>query len=152
MTKSKAEQVRDWFEKAGSDLKVARREMAAPDPVRDAVCFHFQQAVEKLLKAWLIWSDVDFDPIHNIAVILAACEKTDLAFGQLKGAAALTPYAVSVRYGDDFYIPTALETAAASAVASEVETFLLSKFASVGFDPRRGTGQPTKPEDAPPGG
>jgi HEPN domain-containing protein len=47
--------VREWIAKAEADWATARREMAVQgEPNYDAVCFHAQQAIEKLLKAALI--------------------------------------------------------------------------------------------------
>jgi HEPN domain-containing protein len=41
----------EWIEKASADLATAGREMRARrDPNYDAVCFHAQQCVEKLLE------------------------------------------------------------------------------------------------------
>jgi len=133
MRKTKREHVREWLVRAGSDLKVARREMAATDPASDAVCFHFQQAVEKILKAWLLWQEVDFKPTHNIAALLAACEKIDPTFARLRVAEKLTPYAVDIRYADDFYFPTELEMRAAAEVAAQVESVVLEKLAADGL-------------------
>jgi HEPN domain-containing protein len=135
--KSKTEYVRDWFEKAGNDLRIATREMAAPDPASDAVCFHFQQAAEKILKAWLIWNDCDFKPTHNIEVLLSACEKTDPSFQALRGAEALTPYSVEVRYADDFFMPTQEEMQEAHDLAQRVKTFVVEKLRNAGIDPLR---------------
>lgn len=47
--------VREWIEKADGDFRTAGREAAAAEgPNHDAVCFHAQQCVEKLMKAVLI--------------------------------------------------------------------------------------------------
>ena len=135
--KDKLEYVRDWFSKAGSDLRIARREMNAPDAATDAVCFHFQQAVEKMLKAWLIWNDRTFKPIHNIEVLLADCEKVDASFQEIRAAETLTPYAVDVRYADDIYFPSKEEMTEAAATAAQAEAFILAKFAGMGINPVR---------------
>lgn len=132
--KSKTDYVREWVRKARSDLKVARREMTAPDPAADAVCFHFQQAVEKLLKAWLIWSEVSFKPTHNIELLLSSCEQTNPSFTQLRAAESLTPYAVEIRYADDFYVPTTAEMNEASAIAQSVENHVIDMFVKSGLD------------------
>jgi len=46
----------EWLIKASSDLKIVEHELNLPEEeiVKDAVCFHCQQAVEKYLKAFLI--------------------------------------------------------------------------------------------------
>ncbi len=46
---------KEWTEKAEADFTTAIRELKAPDsPNFDAVCFHAQQCIEKLMKALLI--------------------------------------------------------------------------------------------------
>jgi len=135
--KSKLEYVQDWFAKAGNDLKIALREMEADDPAADAVCFHFQQVAEKTLKTWLIWHDVPYKPTHNIEVLLAACEKVDADFERLRHVEALTPYAVEIRYADDFYLPTKEEMREAAEMAREAWDFVVAKFTSVGVNPIR---------------
>ncbi|MBI5711279.1 MAG: HEPN domain-containing protein [Candidatus Eisenbacteria bacterium] len=46
---------REWFTKAEADFRTAQREMrATDDPNLDAVCFHAQQCVEKLMKGLLL--------------------------------------------------------------------------------------------------
>jgi HEPN domain-containing protein len=45
----------EWLEKAEADFGTAQREFAAkPSPNYDAVCFHAQQCIEKLMKGLLI--------------------------------------------------------------------------------------------------
>ena len=47
--------VKEWIAKAEGDFTVASRELGArKSPNYDAVCFHCQQCVEKLMKALLI--------------------------------------------------------------------------------------------------
>ena len=47
--------VKEWVTKAEGDYATAGRELHATEsPNYDAVCFHAEQAVEKLMKAMLI--------------------------------------------------------------------------------------------------
>lgn len=48
------EVVREWLNKAEGDYLTATREADADPPNYDAVCFHAQQCIEKLIKALLI--------------------------------------------------------------------------------------------------
>lgn len=59
--------IRKWIIKADNDFKVAEHELAQPDieMVTDAICFHCQQSVEKLLKAYLASKNIDFGKTHN---------------------------------------------------------------------------------------
>ena len=45
-----------WCQKADNDLKVANHEIDHDDPALDIICFHAQQASEKYLKAYLVYS------------------------------------------------------------------------------------------------
>jgi HEPN domain-containing protein len=59
--------IREWIDKAEADLATARRELVASDfPNYDAVCFHAQQCVEKYIKAFLVYKDIDFPRTHDI--------------------------------------------------------------------------------------
>lgn len=51
------EVVNEWVVKAEGDFLTAAREVKANPPNYDAVCFHAQQCIEKLLKALLIQND-----------------------------------------------------------------------------------------------
>jgi len=62
--------VREWREKAEKDLATARREMqAVEDPNFDAVCFHAQQAIEKLMKGLLIHLGTVPPKLHDLAYL-----------------------------------------------------------------------------------
>lgn len=59
--------VREWIEKAEGDYLTASREIEAREkPNFDAVCFHAQQCVEKLMKAALICAGVTPPKVHDL--------------------------------------------------------------------------------------
>lgn len=101
------EYIKKWLIKALNDVKVASHEMALTEEeiVTDAVCFHCQQAVEKLLKAYLISKNVEFGRIHDLETLLKLCASQDTDFTGLD-VGNLTDYAVEIRYADEFYIPS----------------------------------------------
>ncbi len=132
--------VRGWVYKAAMDLKVARREMEAPDPVSDAVCFHFQQAAEKLLKAWLLSSGVERPPrTHDLRLLLDLCVEIDSEFGGLSELDELTPYAAQARYPVDIgeeglpVMPSHCEMLRASRLASLAERTVIAKLSGAGY-------------------
>lgn len=101
--KSKIDLVRGWLLKADSDLTNAEicleREQAL-----DTVCFHAQQAAKKSLKAYLIAYDIEFPFVHNLEKLVELCAQHDAAFSTLKvKSQELTPYAVGLRYDDEFW-------------------------------------------------
>jgi HEPN domain-containing protein len=61
------ETVKEWVEKAEGDYGTARREFGnGTGPNFDAVCFHAQQCVEKLMKALLIHHQSAPPNTHNL--------------------------------------------------------------------------------------
>ncbi|MEA3240258.1 MAG: HEPN domain-containing protein [Pseudomonadota bacterium] len=124
------EYVQAWLYKAASDMKNAEIIMSADDesPPLDTVCFHCQQASEKYLKAYLIYQNRLFQNSHNLADIVEACMQVDPAFTLIqRKAETLTPYAVEVRYPDDFYIPTRQEAEESLTIAIEIREFILAR-------------------------
>jgi len=62
--------IREWLGKAEKDFATARRELqVAEDPNFDAVCFHAQQSIEKLMKALLIQRGVVPGKTHDLAYL-----------------------------------------------------------------------------------
>jgi len=94
--------------------------------VTSSVCFHSQQFVEKILKAYLVSKDVDFGKTHDIEYLLKLCSDVDKDFKNLK-TGNLTDYAVEVRYPDDFYIPSLEEAKEAFNIARDVKKFVFDK-------------------------
>ncbi len=101
------DEVRSWLQKAYHDLLAARILINQELPVYDIACFHCQQAVEKALKALLIWHAVPFRRVHSLAYLMDLCEPVAPSLRMLRDQVeALAPYAVEVRYpGDLLLIP-----------------------------------------------
>lgn len=67
--------------------------------IREPACFHAQQAVEKFLKAYLVFRDEMFPYTHDLAPLLDQAAKSEPRFKAYKRLAkSLSPYAVQVRY------------------------------------------------------
>jgi HEPN domain-containing protein len=60
----------EWINKAEGDLAVAQREMQAPVPVWNVVCFLAQQCAEKYLKAFLEENGIAFEKKHDLVLML----------------------------------------------------------------------------------
>ena len=124
------EYVQLWRDKANSDLQNAAIILAAPtkSPPLDTVCFHCQQAAEKFIKAFLIYHGKSFPFTHNLADLVAICMEVDLAFAAIqRKAETLTPFAVEIRYPDDFHMPAREEAEEAFAIATEIKAFITAK-------------------------
>lgn len=122
--------VQMWLDKANSDLKNADIILAAQteSPPLDTVCFHCQQAAEKLIKAFLVFHGKSFPFSHNLADLVAVCMQVDPDFVAIqRKAEMLTPFAVEIRYPDDFYMPTRQEAEQAFAIAAEIQAFISAR-------------------------
>ena len=93
----------------------------------DAACFHAQQAVEKCLKAFLVYHQRDFPYTHNLSKLVEICAGVDESFRSLIPLVApLTPYAVELRYDDQFW-PIREVAQEARSAALAVREFVLSR-------------------------
>jgi len=110
-----------WLAKAEVDV-LACDSLAAPGTeLWEAVAFHSQQAVEKALKALLVWHQVEFPKTHDIQRLLDLLADADPELARASvGAAALTPYGVEYRYPGE-YPPVDRDSASsAQSVARQV--------------------------------
>jgi HEPN domain-containing protein len=92
--------INEWIDKAEADYRTAEREFTVQDGFNyDAVCFHTQQCIEKLIKALLIMHNTNPPRTHDLIVLYQllppACkeellETKDLRF--LSGAAIVFRY------------------------------------------------------------
>ena len=100
--------INEWIEKANKDIKAANR-LIEDEDMTEIVCFHCQQAVEKYLKALLIFNNEDVQKTHNIDFLLNKCKIYNKELEKYIGN-SLTDYAVDLRYPDTRYVPTIEET------------------------------------------
>jgi len=74
--------VDEWIRKAVADLQTAKRESRVRrNPNFDAVCFHAQQAVEKMLKAKLASERRDIPRTHDLTKLLDVVLDTEPLWG-----------------------------------------------------------------------
>ena len=121
-------EVRNWLIKAFEDYRVVRHEMNLPEDemVTSSVCFHCQQFVEKLLKAYLISKGIEFERTHHLEFLKELCKKQDKDFDILDFG-NLTMYAVETRYPERFLIPSVEEARRSFEIAQDVKEFVLEK-------------------------
>ncbi len=81
---------------------------------------------EKLLKAFLVSTNVDFGRTHDLEFLLQLCRKYDHGFEELD-VGNPSFYAVEVRYPDEFYVPSVDEAKECFPVASDIKDFVFKK-------------------------
>ncbi|MDR2546171.1 MAG: HEPN domain-containing protein [Lachnospiraceae bacterium] len=90
----------EWKRLADMDLSAAHLlfEMHRPIPV-EIVCFHSQQATEKMLKCFLVFKEVEPPKTHDLRELLKMCIRYESGFDNFrKESDTLTDYAVLPRY------------------------------------------------------
>jgi HEPN domain-containing protein len=124
-----------WLKKAENDLKAVKYLLDAADAPLDIICFHCQQAVEKLLKAYLTWTDIRVKKTHDLESILNLCikENKEFEFLDKDKISELTLYAVTIRYPEEYLEPTAEETKEFYEITLKVKDFILKKLKEFGL-------------------
>jgi len=123
----KSELVNNWIIKADHDLGTAKITFLHIPEYLDTVTFHCQQAVEKYLKSYLIFLEIDFKFTHDSVYLLDLITLKDKAFSEFyERVSELESYAVEVRYPNETIflskekVESAIRTAeAVRAVVSE---------------------------------
>jgi len=95
------ESVRQWRAKAESDWTAVEILLPSDDCPADAVCFHCQQFVEKLLKAILTRFEVETPRTHDLRRLIQLAEPYVPKLADLSDSSdTLTIHGVETRYPD----------------------------------------------------
>ncbi len=87
-----------WLRRAKSNL-IRAKQPKHEEVFWEDLCFDAQQAVEKSLKALLLFHKIPFRFVHDIAELLTVLEQNGLSLPeQIRAAAELSDYAVEARY------------------------------------------------------
>ena len=98
---------RQWLAKATNDLLNADNNLEAENIPCDTVCFHCQQAAEKLLKAMLAFKGKDYPFTHDLLLLLENVLRISRDAERLRDdLSILMPYAVEIHYPDDWFMPS----------------------------------------------
>ncbi len=94
--------IKKWIEKADHDLGTAKITFVHAPQFKDTICFHCQQAVEKYIKAHLIFSDIEFQFKHDLIYLLELlATKNEISLDYYDKASYLQDFAVEIRYPND---------------------------------------------------
>jgi HEPN domain-containing protein len=98
--------VEEWMQFAEMDYKTAifLYETMYPKPL-EIICYHCQQAVEKLLKGALIGRGIQIQRTHDLGILVEQLnEFIDVPENILDICDNLTPYGVKIRYPQELFI------------------------------------------------
>ena len=93
--------IKEWIDKADHDLGSAKLIFLHIPEYFDTIAFHCQQAVEKYIKAILVYCDIDFQRSHNLIYLLdLLTKKLDITEDTYDKAILLNGFSVQIRYPD----------------------------------------------------
>ncbi|MBI3559436.1 HEPN domain-containing protein [Candidatus Gottesmanbacteria bacterium] len=92
--------VSDWLNLADEDFGFATSNLTDPETnYFSFICFHFQQAAEKYLKAYIVAKKLRFEKIHDLEVLRKICAKDNKLFKEIKEECIfLTDFYIEARY------------------------------------------------------
>lgn len=126
MNGQKRHLISQWLEKAEHDLVAAGILIDANPLILDIACFHCQQSIEKYLKAFLVYHEIDFHFTHNIDYLLDKCGKIDAVFANVD-TKNLNAFATRARYPDSSILPDIGEAQEYYEIASRIKSLVLSR-------------------------
>jgi HEPN domain-containing protein len=76
--------VKEWLKQADDDFRFAETNLKGESEFYAQICFHFQQAGEKYLKAYTIGNGLALEKVHDLVHLLRTCAALEPAFAALK--------------------------------------------------------------------
>lgn len=126
--RGQADEIRQWLSKGDHDLGTAKITYLHIPEYIDTVTFHCQQAVEKYLKAYLIFQSTTFKFSHDLIYLLDLITQKDPDFeGYYDTVSELQGYAVEIRYPGETIFLSNQKVENAMRVAKEIREFVTVK-------------------------
>ena len=129
MTPALKAYIESWTNKAEHDLISAQRLLEIKPMILDTACFHCQQAVEKYLKAYLIYNELQIEKTHDIIFLLNQCANFDPIFATIDPL-DINSYAVNGRYPDSNLMPEKEEAETYYQLALQIRTLVTERMFS----------------------
>jgi HEPN domain-containing protein len=124
--------VAEWLIKADEDFGFALVNLEEGKPFHAQICFHFHQAAEKYLKAYIVAHALEFRKVHDLPLLLKLCASHDSSAGCLQEACDyLNAFYIETRY--PVHWPTHYSDAEASSArdrAGQIKAWVDSKVGS----------------------
>ena len=118
---------KEWLWKGQNDLKTAEILFREKGPA-DSLCFHCQQAVEKYLKAYLVFKRLHFEKIHNLWSLAKLCAQKDKSFLDFeKDLKTLDAYYIEFRYPPETRVYSRKECKETLGLSIKLTQFIVDK-------------------------
>ncbi|MEW6047383.1 MAG: HEPN domain-containing protein [Bacillota bacterium] len=140
MSELEAEQRQEavrWLRYAQEDLLTAQAVEQNPSLARREVCWLAQQAVEKALKAALVFCGVDFPRTHDLDILCRLLPDGWATRERFPDLTELTAWAIAARYPGEWSEPTVVQAARALELATKVFHSIRADLAVHGFPAAR---------------
>ncbi len=125
-------QVKEWLIRAGDDELNARSILKHKDGTPSGVCFLTQQMAEKYLKAFLVYSTMDYPKIHQLDKLLELCAAEDDSFNEMRDdAILLNEFYMEMRYPANIPNFSWKEAEEAFKTAEKIRDFVLGKLKNI---------------------
>ena len=123
------DKVKQWIKLAKDDINLAEfgLTMKSSCPYK-LLAFHAQQCIEKYLKAYLVYNEIDFPFTHNLGVLIDLYINIDKKFLNLKEAETLTRYGIITRYPSFDREINKEEAIKCVNIAKDIQNFILKLF------------------------
>ncbi len=91
--------IREWLKKADEDFDFALVNLQEGKNFYSQICYHFHQAAEKYLKAYIVAQELEFRKIHDLLVLLKICSAREPSLDELRDDCDyLNPFYIETRY------------------------------------------------------
>lgn len=91
--------VAEWLNKADEDFEFAKVNLEEGKSFFPQICFHFQQAAEKYIKAFIIAKEIEFKKVHDLGLLLKMAASRDASLEELKeDSEYLAAFYIETRY------------------------------------------------------
>lgn len=123
-----SEQIKEWIKKAEHDLGSAKIIFLYLPDYSDTIAFHCQQAVEKYIKAIMVYKEIEFQRSHDLIYLLELLSSvSEISKDRYKKAVSLNGYSVQIRYPDKIVKLSREELEDAIAISQEFRTFAIEQ-------------------------
>jgi HEPN domain-containing protein len=123
--------VGEWINSARDDLSMAS--LGARVPIPASTCYHCGQAVEKILKAYIIAEENKLTKTHDLNILLENCERYSSDFGKFKKQCAEITAFSTIRYPPSRNL-TEWKMEQTVNSAHEIVNFTTSKLKVLGYE------------------
>ena len=124
----KTELIKRWIEKGDHDFGTAQLTFHHIPNYYDTISFHCQQAVEKYLKAYLLFLEVPFIRTHNLNYLLSLIsQKIEINTDLYNMSAELEDFSVEIRYPDSITELSTDDLVRSLSIAKTIREFVLTQ-------------------------